>query len=172
MAKYILVFGCLRSAWRFFVDLTRQLIKGAGSMPGGFVATFGWTVALAFYRDTMENFWSRDIFEVLQDFHQVIHIMPIYRSKIAEVKRFKQVALVKHGRFDCPFYFGYNFLCAAAKFAELAQHIPYLVFYLVVSMRSSNIGQVIFQSPYIGVDGHAVVIENDQQVGAADPCMV
>ena len=55
MAKYILVFGCLRSAWRFFVDLTRQLIKGAGSMPGGFVTDFGWTVALGYPSGLVES---------------------------------------------------------------------------------------------------------------------
>ena len=89
-------------------------------MPGSFVATFCWAIALPFYGDAMEDFGSWNIFEVFEDFHQVVHVMSIYRTKIAEVEGFKEVALLEYCRFDCSFYFGYNFLCAAAKFAEFA----------------------------------------------------
>ena len=102
----------------------------------------------------------------------MIHVVAIYRSEITEVEGFKKVALVKNGRLDRSFHLGNNFLCAAAKLAELTQHIPYLVFHLIVGVRSSDVCQVILQGAHIGVDGHTVVVEDNEQVGPAHSRMV
>ena len=67
MPKDILVFGRLRAAWSFFVNLSSQLVKCSWGMPGGFVSAFGWAITLSFDGNAMEDFWSRNILKITKN---------------------------------------------------------------------------------------------------------
>ena len=94
MPKDILIFWSLWRRRYFFKDLSGYFIKSAWSMPGSFISVFRRGVSFTFYGHTMQYFGSWDISHILQNFHQMIHIVAIYWSEISQVQRFKKIALV------------------------------------------------------------------------------
>jgi hypothetical protein len=93
VAEYILVFGRLRGIIYFFPDLTSYFIEKAGGMPFGLVF-FGQSIAFTFGSNAMKYFRAWNFFQIFQYAYQVVDIMPIYRTKIPEFERFKQIALL------------------------------------------------------------------------------
>ena len=120
----------------------------------------------------MQQFGTGDVFQIGQHLRQVLHIVAIDRPEVPEVQRLEQVALLQDSTLDGILDFLGNRLGIGPKLADAPQQFPHLVLHLVVGVRRGDVGQVFFQRPNIGVDRHAVVVQDDQHVGVFDTALV
>ena len=63
------------------------------------LVVFGRFIALTFFGDDMQHFWTLIVFNLLEDAHQILHIMSVCWTKIADVQSLEDIAwlLGQHG---------------------------------------------------------------------------
>ena len=98
--------------------------------------------------------------------------MAIHRTEVPEVQRLEEVALLQDRALDGVLDLLGNGLGIGPKLADASQQFPHLVLHLVVSVGGRDVGQILFQGPHVGVDRHAVVVEDDQHVGVLHASLV
>ena len=133
-------------------------------MPSGLVL-LGLREALAFHSFNVQQFWSRNAFQVVENFGQINDIVAVDRAEVAEIQRLEQVALFQQNRLHTAVNLLDKRLSVRSEAVQLAQHIPHFVFQFVVSLRCRDIDQIIFESAHARVDSHVVIVQNDKQVG-------
>ena len=110
----------------------------------------------------MQQFRPLDVAQRPKCPHQLLEVVAVHRAEIAEIEAFEQVALVQQ-----PLLHGVARLLAEPQQPRRMRHQPpQPLFETVVVHRGRNFQQVVFQRPRGLVDGHVVVVENHQQVGA------
>ena len=170
--KHVLELGGLRRAVSSLQDLARLFVEQPRSVPLGGASRFGRSVPRTFARHHVKQLGARNVLEVFEHLRQVLHVVAVDRTKVPEVQRLKEVALLENRTLDGVFDLLGNGLCVGAKLADSTQQIPHLVLHLVVGVGGGDVRQILLQSPHVGVDGHAVVVEDDQHVGVLHTAVV
>ena len=140
--------------------LARFRIEFARSVPYRLIA-LGRLIALSFYGHHMQQLGTLDAPQGRQHPHQFRQIMPVDRTEIAEIQTFEQIAVLQQPLLDGIA----RFLTKPQNSRRMGQNPPQTAFDSVVAPRRRNLDQVVLQSPGSLVDGHVVIVENDQQVG-------
>src|SRR5690349_8449510 len=164
MTKNILVLRRLRTLVSLLVDFTRDLVECPRRMPGGGVAFFGGGESLALDGDAVKDLRSLNILQIAEDGYQMIYIMAVDRTEIPQIQRFKKIALCQQGGLDPVLELGDDLLSTLSEIGKLAEQFPYVVLDLVISARRCYVCEIVLQCPDIRVDGHTIVVEDDQQV--------
>ena len=114
----------------------------------------------------MQEFGTLYGLEVGQYGNQGGNVMSVDRSEITEIHGFEQVAgLGRNQGPHGPAEFADEVLGMALAFGIVtAHHVPHAVFELVVGFGGFHPREIPAQGPGAYVDGHAVVVENHQQV--------
>src|SRR3972149_6992708 len=56
--------------------------------------------------------------------------------------------------------------------AQFAKQLPNFVLEFIIGVRSSNVGKIFFHSAHVGVNAHAVIIKDNEQVGIFGSCVI
>ena len=98
------------------------------------------------------------MFQITQDTNQRFDIMSIHRSEITKIETFEQVTLLEHTAFESIA----QFLQCPTELGNPLQMGPRMRLDLIIAFGCSNTQQILFECPDIGIDRHAVIIENHQ----------
>ena len=131
--KYILVKRSLGSIRHFLNNLPGINIELTGSMEFCLVL-LGSGKTFSLLGNHMQEFGSWDIFHILQDFSQVMHIMPVHRTKITEIEGLKHVALLQQNGFDGILNFLSVTPCVRCNFIHETQQVPHIILDLVIGL--------------------------------------
>ena len=157
-AEHVLITRC---AARSRNPLARVGIETPRGVPGGLVV-LGRQVALALDRHHVQQFRPLDVAQRPKRPHQLLEVVTVHRTEIAKIETFEKIALVQQ-----PLLHGVARLLAEPQQPRRMRHQPpQPLFETVVVHRSRDFQQVVFQRSRGLVDGHVVVVENHQQVGA------
>ena len=141
--------------------LARIGIEPPRRMPDGLVV-FGGQVALALYGHDVQQLGSLYVAQRAKRPHQLLEVVAVHGSEIAEIETFEQIALVEQPLLD-----GVARLLAETQQARrMRKDAPQPLLEAVVVDRSRNLEQVVFQRARGLIDRHVVVVQNHQQVGA------
>ena len=122
----------------------------------------GRQVALALDRHHVQQFRPLDVAQRPKRPHQLLEVVTVHRTEIAKIETFEKIALVQQ-----PLLHGVARLLAEPQQPRRMRHQPpQPLFETVVVHRGRDFQQVVFQRSRGLVDGHVVVVENHQQVGA------
>ena len=78
----------------------------------------------------------------------------------------------QHERLDTVVYLLDKVPGSRTDFVDAAEDVPDVFFQLVISFGSRDIQQVFVHAADVGVDGHVVVIQDNQQVGVVYSCVI
>ena len=120
----------------------------------------GGQVAFALHRQDVQQFRPLDVAHRSKCPHQLLEVVAVHRSEVAEIEALEEVALVQQPLFDGVA----RLLAEAQQPRRMRQDVPQPLFEAVVVHRRGDLQQVVFQRPRGLVDGHVVVVENHQQV--------
>ena len=141
--------------------LARIGIETSGGMPRGLVV-LGRQVALALHGHDMQQLGPFDVAQCPKRAHQLLEVVAVDGAEIAEIEALEEVALVQH-----PLFHGVARLLAEAQQARrMRKDAPQPLLETVVVHRCGDFEQVVLQCAGGLVDGHVVVIEDHQDVGA------
>ena len=160
----VLVLRWFRGLGRDLDDLAGVLVEQARCVPLGGAAGLGGGVPLALGRDQVQQFRARNVLEVPQHMLHLLDIVPVDGPEVAEVERFEEIGLLEKRPLDHVAHFGGDGLSVRTKFGHLAQQLPHLILDAVVGVGRGDVGEVIFQGPDVGVDRHAIVVEDHNHV--------
>jgi len=120
----------------------------------------------------MEELGTRDILQVVEDVYELSDIMSVDGPEIAEVEGFEQIAAAADKAFYAVFDLAGYLPAEMAADGQFAEGLPNIILELVVGLGGGNIGEIFLQGAYVGVDAHAIVIQDDEQVGIGDTGVV
>ena len=130
-------------------------------MPRGLVV-LGRQVALALHGHDMQQLGPFDVAQCPKRAHQLLEVVAVDGAEITEIEALEEVALVQH-----PLFHGVARLLAEAQQARrMRKDAPQPLLETVVMHRRGDFEQVVLQCAGGLVDGHVVVIEDHQDIGA------
>ena len=147
---FMLLFSCLR-------------IEFPSGMPSGRIL-LGRFEALAFLSVQMQELRPLHLLELLQDTHQVLHIVPIDRSEVAYVHTLEDVLLLRNGAFQTVAQADERLAAIIVHQAHLLQHLRSLIPYIIIALGSGEIQQIFLHASHTVVDRHVVVVQDDKQI--------
>ncbi len=163
MSENILVFWRLRFLNNRLHNFTGNFIKQTGRVPFGLIL-FSEIIPFSFHSEAMQDFRSRNLFQIIEHFHHVVDIMPVDRSEITELERLKHITLLEQCTLHRAFYLLCNRLCIRSKLRNHTEHLPHFVLHTIVRSGRGDISEIFFECTHIGVDAHAVIIEDYKKV--------
>ena len=121
-------------------------------------------IALAFDGVDVHHHRAAQLPGPLQHMAQPVHIVAVHRPQVGEAHVLKK----RTARPDRLFYRGLDAVVEAIQALSaptVAQSIPVPLFEMVVTGPGPQMGQMARHGPHIGVDRHAVIVEqNDQRL--------
>ena len=133
---------------------------------------FGLLKPFTLFGDTMQNLGTFDFLQIPQQLYQMVHIVSVHRAEVTQPHRFKQIAPFKQHRLYTVVDILHKVTHLGTDAVEFAQHIPDIVFDSIVSLGRGNIQQILTQPACIGVDGHVIIVEDNQKIGIVDTGIV
>ena len=135
-------------------------VETSRSVPQGLVV-FGFGISLPLDGQYVQQFGPGNLLQVVEHGDQGLYVVAVHRSEVAELEAFEYVAAVEQAVLD-----------GIAEFADNPQQPrrargevgPQPGLEVVVAARGGHAQQLLLESSHVGVDGHAVVVENHQQV--------
>lgn len=113
----------------------------------------------------MEEFWARDILEILESFCEPDDIMTIHWSEIAKMQRFKEIAIFHKDSLQSLLSVFEEFFGISPEFTSFIKEISDFITNKIECVRCRNFRQIITKSSYIWIDAHVVIIEYHEDIG-------
>src|SRR5450432_1733941 len=98
--------------------------------------------------------------------------MSVDGSEISKFQRFKQVTAFAYKTLNAMFNLTRNLTTEMSAHRQFTQCLPDIILKFIISLGSRYIRQVFFQSAYIGINAHAIIIQNDQEIGISNAGMI
>ena len=115
----------------------------------------------------MQYLWAIQIFDVAQYLRQLLHVMSVDRTEVADVHSLEDVLLLGYNRLQTVVETKHGFASFLVHDAHFAKHFIRLETQLVVTIRGSKVQQVLLHATYTAVDGHVVVVQQHDHAGVA-----
>ena len=129
---------------------------------GGFL--LGRLISLAFGGVEMQQFWTLHVFQLAQQAHHLRHVVPVERTEVAYVHSLEDVLLVAQRRLQRVVEPYDAFSPVVVEIALGVQPARHSVSQSVVCGVGVEVEQILLHSPHGAVNGHVVVVEDDEQV--------
>ena len=133
-----------------------------GVPDGGFFLS--WSVTLPFNGICVQDFRAFDVFQPFESIHDGIHVVAIDRTEIPEPESLEEIS---SGFGNQAFFRFSNESLKDISGLALAQAVPNAVLYFIICRIGGKSQQVRMQPALVSVDGHLVVVQDDEQVGIA-----
>jgi hypothetical protein len=91
----------------------------------------------------MEELRSWDIFQISERLRETDDIVPVDRSEIAKIQRFKEIAILHKYSLQALFCVFEEFLRIVPQFASLAEEFTNLITNEIECMRGSYLRQIV-----------------------------
>ena len=135
-------------------------VERSGGVPY-LLVLFGRPVSFALDGQHVEQFGTGYPLQIAQYADQLRGVVSVHRTEIPETEALEQVALLQEALLERIA----RLLDQASEPGKTFEPGPGLGLEQVVALGRRYAQEVFFQRPDVRVDGHAVVVEDDQQVG-------
>ena len=166
MAEYVLKLGGLVALGLAFA-LARSGVETAGSVPDGRLF-FGRSIPLALDGAQVQYLRPRHILDVVQFVDDIDDVVAVDRPEVAYVEPLEYVLLLGKQCLQAVVEAQYRAAVLLVDEVQLAQRAVGVVAQLVVAPRGGDVYQIFVQPAHVMVDGHVVVVEDDEQVVGVD----
>ena len=141
---------------RLFVETPRCVPLGSRLLGG--------LEAFALLCLDMKEFRTFQILDVVQDFDEITHIVPIDRTEVANAEALEQVVLLGQQGFQAIIEAEDIFAPVFVDQLHLPESAIDVIAHLVISLAGCNIHEILAKPTYIVVDSHIVVVEYNQKI--------
>ena len=162
LTEHILIFRRLVAvvAHQAFTSLGIEL---SGCMPDGGLL-FGGLIALALRGMQMQELRSAHFLQLPENAHQLLHVMSVERSEIADVHAFEDVLLVGQCRLQRIVQSNEAFAAVVVHHATCLQPLRCLEAQAVIGGIGVELQKIFLHSANGTVDRHVVIVQDDEQV--------
>ena len=143
--------------------LSRLGIKPAWGVPDGDIL-LGRGVAVAFLGVQVQQFGTAHAFQLAQDAYQFLDVVTVEGTEVADVHAFEDVLLVRNGRLDSIRQADESTTAVVLKESDAVQPSRHLEAQGIVGLVGTQRQQVLLHAAHGTVDGHVVVVEDDEDV--------
>ena len=163
LSKHLLKLRRMRLAIIILNALPRVGVKLARSMPDGGIL-FGRCIAITFRRMDIEQFRSLHLLDHLQNAHQFHHIIPLGRTKIADVHPLKNILLTRQHRLQTVAETNQSPATLLVQNTPAQQPLRHPVPNSIISRVRCQSQEILSHAPHTAVNRHIVVVQHNQHV--------
>ena len=146
-------------------------VELAGCVPDGCLF-LGLLEALSLDGAHVQHLRSAEVLDLAQGLHERHHVVPVHGSEVADVEAFEDVLSAREERLHAVGEAYQRTAQAIADQSMSLQRIVGLVAQQVVALAGGDARQVMVECAHVLVDGHLVVVEQDEQVVGVRRCIV
>ena len=143
--------------------LTCFLVKLAWSMPSGRVG-LGCRKSLTLNRAHVYQLGAFHILDFAEYLDQPFHVMTVIQAKVADIQTLEDILLTREQGLQCIAETHDQALAVIVDDVMATQELICLVAQFIIAVRRVQVIHVGAQGTHVGINGHVVVVEYDDQI--------